>query len=84
MYRYAIENYNSILKVLRNTVIRIGERAAGQEAGEQMINVGNKYAEKVLNVQPTLTIRSGYRANIIIDKDIILESYQNNVEYIFN
>ena len=58
--------------------------AAGQGAGEQMINVGNKYAEKVLNVQPTLTIRSGYRANIIIDKDIILESYQNNVEYIFN
>ncbi|MGL4863236.1 MAG: TrbI/VirB10 family protein [Cetobacterium sp.] len=58
--------------------------AAGQGAGEQMINVGNKYAEKVLNVQPTLTIRSGFRANIIIDKDIILESYQNNVEYIFN
>lgn len=57
---------------------------AGQGAGEQMINVGNKYAEKVLNVQPTLTIRSGFRANIIIDKDIILESYQNNVEYIFN
>lgn len=57
---------------------------AGQGAGEQIINVGNKYAEKVLNIQPTLSIRSGFRANIIIDKDIILESYDNNIEYIFN
>lgn len=44
--------------------------------GTQAINVGNAYANKVLNVQPSLKIRNGFTVGLFIDKDLILEAYK--------
>lgn len=43
--------------------------------GTQAINVGNSYANKVLNVQPSLNIRQGFTVGIFVEKDIQLEAY---------
>lgn len=51
--------------------------SAGQGAGEQAINVGNIYANKVLNVQPTIWIRPSTTVGLFVNKDIILEPYEN-------
>ena len=44
--------------------------------GTQAINVGNAYANKVLNVQPSLKIRNGFTVGLFVDKDLILEAYK--------
>lgn len=44
--------------------------------GTQAINVGNTYANKVLNVQPSLKIRNGYTVGLFIEKDLLLEPYK--------
>lgn len=44
--------------------------------GTQVINVGNAYANKVLNVQPSLKIRNGFTVGLFVDKDLILEAYK--------
>ena len=44
--------------------------------GTQAINVGNAYANKVLNVQPDLNVRNGYTVGLFVDKDLILEAYK--------
>ena len=46
------------------------------EGGSQAINVGNTYANKLLNVQPSLEIRNGYTVGIFVEKDLILEEYR--------
>lgn len=43
----------------------------------QTINVGNTYANKVLNVQPSLKIRAGYTIGVFVTKDLILEPYND-------
>lgn len=44
--------------------------------GTQAINVGNAYANKVLNVQPSLKIRQGFTIGLFVEKDLILEAYE--------
>ena len=44
--------------------------------GTQAINVGNTYAQKVLNVQPTLTVRNGYTVGMWVGKDLVLKPYK--------
>lgn len=44
--------------------------------GTQAINVGNAYANKVLNVQPSLKIRNGYTVGLFVNKDLLLEPYK--------
>ena len=44
--------------------------------GPQAINVGNAYANKVLNVQPDLNIRNGYTVGLFVNKDLLLEPYK--------
>lgn len=51
--------------------------SAGQGAGEQAINVGNIYATKTLNVQPKIWIRPSVTAGLFVNKDIILEPYED-------
>lgn len=46
------------------------------EGGTNAINIANKYAEKLLDVQPSLQIRSGTTLGIFVDKDIVLEEYE--------
>ncbi len=52
------------------------ESEAGRGAGEQILDVGSNYADKLLNVQPTLTIRPGYTIGMFIGKDLLLEPYE--------
>lgn len=49
--------------------------AAAQGAGEQIISIGDRFAEKALSRQPTITVRPGERFNIMIHSDLILEPY---------
>lgn len=49
---------------------------AGRGAGEQVIMIGNRLADKLLALQPTITIRPGYRFNIMIHSDLILTPYE--------
>lgn len=46
---------------------------AGRGAGEQIINIGTKFAEKVMNISPEITIATGQKFNIIVNSDLILE-----------
>lgn len=49
---------------------------AGRGAGEQVIMIGNRLADKLLALQPTITIRPGYRFNIMTHSDLILTPYE--------
>lgn len=52
------------------------ENDAINGGGTQAINVGNTYANKVLNVQPSLKIRQGFTVGLFVEKDLILEAYK--------
>ena len=49
---------------------------AGRGAGEQVIMIGNRLADKLLALQPTITIRPGYRFNIMLHSDLVLTPYE--------
>ena len=49
------------------------QQAAGEGAGEQIINIGTKFAEKVMNISPEITISTGQKFNIIVNSDMILQ-----------
>lgn len=46
---------------------------AGRGAGEQIINIGTKFADKVMNIAPEITIAPGQKFNIIVNSDMLLE-----------
>lgn len=48
---------------------------AGKGAGETIIQIGDKFAQKALERQPTIIINPGERFNIIIHSDMILKPY---------
>ena len=52
------------------------QNEAGRGAGEQILNVGTTYTNKLLNVQPTLEIRVGYTIGLFVSKDLLLEPYK--------
>ncbi len=43
------------------------------EIGRQWSQVGQQMVRRNLNIQPTLEIRPGYRFNVMVNKDLILE-----------
>jgi type IV secretion system protein VirB10 len=45
------------------------------ETARNLNQVGGELMRRRMNIQPTLEIRPGYRFNIIVNKDIILEPY---------
>lgn len=47
--------------------------AAGEGAGEQIINIGNKFAERIMNMAPEITVAPGQKFNIIVNSDMLLE-----------
>lgn len=49
---------------------------AGRGAGEQIITIGNRLADKLLALQPTIEIRPGQRLNIMLHSDLILTPYE--------
>lgn len=49
--------------------------AAVDGAGQQIVAIGENFAEKALSRQPTIIIEKGTRFNIIVHSDLILEPY---------
>jgi type IV secretion system protein VirB10 len=68
--RYGSGSSNQTL----NGGIRV-EDAAQQEFSQGLGRVATRVIDKGLDLQPTLTIRPGYRFNIIVEKDIVLPDY---------
>lgn len=50
--------------------------AAGQGAGQTIVKVGDKFADKALDRQPTIQIKQGDRFNIMVHSDLILKPYK--------
>ena len=48
---------------------------AGKGAGETIVKIGDKFAEKALNIQPTIELPQGARFNITVHSDMILKPY---------
>ncbi|PHQ60884.1 MAG: conjugal transfer protein TraI [Robiginitomaculum sp.] len=49
-----------------------------QNAGQDTANIaGQRIIERSLNIQPTLSVRPGWRFSIIVSKDLILKPYQH-------
>ena len=49
-----------------------------QNAGQDTANIaGQRIIERSLNIQPTLSVRPGWRFSIIVSKDLILKPHQN-------
>lgn len=48
---------------------------AGKGAGQVILDFGNKMGERILNRQPTIEIKQGYRFNITVHSDLILSPY---------
>ena len=49
---------------------------AGKGAGQVILDFGNKMGEKILNMQPTIEIKQGYRFNIMVQSDLVLTPYE--------
>ena len=49
--------------------------AAAEGAGEQIVTIGDNFAERALSRQPTINIEPGTRLNIMVHSDLILEPY---------
>ncbi len=45
-------------------------------AAQQVSTVGAKFADRNLNVQPTIEIRPGMKFNVFVNKDLILKRYR--------
>ena len=49
--------------------------AAAEGAGEQIVTIGERFADRALSRQPTINIEPGTRLNITVHSDLILEPY---------
>ena len=49
--------------------------ALGDAAAQQAAQVGGEIVNRQLDVQPTITVRPGFKLNILVAKDMILEPY---------
>ena len=75
--------------ILMSSVISVGANLAtddggnnslvadlGDAAAQQAATVGSQIVDRQLNVQPTITIRPGYRLNILVGRDMILPGHR--------
>jgi len=54
----------------------------GEESGRTAIETVDKYSSKILDVQPTITVKPGTRGTIVVEEDIILEKYDGSINYL--
>lgn len=54
----------------------------GEESGKTAIETVDKYTSKILDVQPTITVKPGTRGIIVVEEDIILEKYDSSINYL--
>ncbi len=47
-----------------------------ENAGENINKAGQEIVSKMLNIQPTLEIRPGFKFNVMVNKDIVLRPYK--------
>ena len=47
----------------------------GDAAAQQAVTIGGEIVRRQLDVQPTITIRPGFRLNILVNRTMILEPY---------
>ena len=45
--------------------------------GEEISSTGSQITRKNLDIQPTLNIRAGNTVNILVNKDMIVDPYEN-------
>ncbi len=64
---FSSQQSNQYLQSLTNALTSSASNTTG---------IINKIANKIINMQPTLKIRSGKRANIFVGKDLILHPYK--------
>ena len=51
---------------------------ATRESVEESVNeVGQQITRRNLNVQPTLTVRPGFRFRVIVNRDLVLRSLES-------
>ena len=55
---------------------------SGEESGRTAIETVDKYSSKILDVQPTITVKPGTRGTIVVEEDIILEKYDSSINYL--
>ena len=49
-----------------------------QNSGQQTVNIaGQRMVDRSLNVEPTITIRPGWRFSVLVSRDLILKPYHN-------
>ena len=49
----------------------------GDSAAQQAVTIGSQIVDRQLDVQPTITIRPGFRLNILVNKDMLFpEPYE--------
>ena len=49
-----------------------------QDSGQSTVNIaGQRMVDRSLNVQPTITIRPGWRFSVMVSEDLILKPYSN-------
>ena len=51
-------------------------RALRRGAGDTLNQAGQQVVRRNLNIQPTLTIRPGFPVRVIVNRDLVLESYR--------
>ena len=50
--------------------------SALRQGNSSVSQTGQQITQRNLNVQPTLTIRSGFPVRVIINRDLVLAAYQ--------
>ena len=50
------------------------QEVVADAVGQQLAQVASEMIRKNLNIQPTITIRPGYKFNVLVMKDMILEN----------
>ena len=69
---------SSVISVGANLATDSGDDvtdALGDAAAQQAAQVGGRIVDRQLNVQPTITVRPGFKLNILVGRDMILEPY---------
>jgi type IV secretion system protein TrbI len=51
-------------------------KALKQSTGQTTNQTGQRLVERQLNVQPTVTVRSGWPLRVIVHKDLVLKPFR--------
>ena len=68
---------NGLSRLNRSSVLAYPtqQQQATEAVGQQMGQLGMHVIERNMDIQPTITIRPGYRFTVLVNKDMILQPY---------